>query len=304
LGVAELYDFEWFFGPFTVPLPPEVLKQLRLKPDDRAVYIPRRAYDLWNTRYFVLPGGVVANHNDRGVYSLLQDTLPVYPKPGTFKGPDGETRAGEWLRNEDLQVLRNPHAMPRAWIVHDARFSPPIEGLSRADRKNPMEEMLYKGDPLWTDPDRIVYDPRSIAWIETANPQSLARYRTGRRTSSNETVTVREVSPVRVELDASLEQPGLVILADALYPGWTLTVNNKPAPILRANRMMRGAALEAGKNRLVYEYRPRSFAIGKVASVLGLIGFAASLIWARRGQRVSVEKKLRIGQSNVKTGVM
>jgi hypothetical protein len=297
MGVAELYDFEFFFGTFTREVSPEAMKLLRLKPGERIVYLPRRSYDLWNTRYFVLPGGVLATHHDRGVYSLLQDTVPIYPKAGAFKGPDGETRGGEWLRNEDLQVLRNPHAMPRAWIVHDARFSPPIEGLSRDDRKNPMEEMTYKGDSIWNDADRIVYDPRSIAWIETADRQALSRFRTGRRPVSSETVTVREVSPVRVELDASLEQPGLVILADALYPGWTLTIDDKPAPILRANRMMRGAGVEAGKHKLVYEFHPRSFAIGKVASVIGLLGLAASLLWARREQRTSVEKKPPVGQS-------
>ena len=51
-----------------------------------------------------------------------------------------------------------------------------------------------------------------------------------------------------------------VVLADAFYPGWALTVDDRPAEILRTNRMMRGAALEAGRHRLVYEYRPRSFA--------------------------------------------
>ena len=77
-------------------------------------------------------------------------------------------------------------------------------------------------------------------------------------------------SPQRAELEASLESPGLVILADVYYPGWELTIDGKPAPIYRVNRLMRGAAVPAGTHRLVYSYAPRSFLVGRVVSILGL----------------------------------
>ena len=51
------------------------------------------------------------------------------------------------------------------------------------------------------------------------------------------------------ELVATLERPGLVILADAYYPGWTLTVDGQLAPIYRTNRLMRGAAVKARRCR-------------------------------------------------------
>ena len=62
----------------------------------------------------------------------------------------------------------------------------------------------------------------------------------------------------------------MVVLADIYYPGWTLKVDGKPAPIFRANRMMRGAALPAGTFRLVYTYEPKSFRIGLIVSCVGL----------------------------------
>ena len=61
--------------------------------------------------------------------------------------------------------------------------------------------------------------------------------------------------PRRVELAAVLRSPGLVVLADVFYPGWTLTVDGRPAEVLRTNRAMRGVALTAGTHRLVYRYR-------------------------------------------------
>jgi len=109
-----------------------------------------------------------------------------------------------------------------------------------------MEEMLYADDLIWNDPDRHAFDPRRIAWIEVANSNALARYCRGGQAAAKEAVEVRRVSPQRVELDVALESPGFVILADSFYPGWTLTVDDRPTPILRANRMMRGRRPRGG----------------------------------------------------------
>ena len=95
---------------------------------------------------------------------------------------------------------------------------------------------------------------------------------------------MREVRPERVELDVTLERPGIVVLADVYYPGWSLTVDEKPTPILRANRMMRGAAVESGRHHLIYEYWPRSFTIGRLLSLLGFGALAALLAWSLRSR--------------------
>jgi hypothetical protein len=92
-----------------------------------------------------------------------------------------------------------------------------------------------------------------------------------------------------VEIEAKLTTPGLVVLADQFYPGWTLEVSSpggppQEAPILRTNRVMRGAWLPAGEHRLVYRYRPASFRWGagiSGAAWLVLAGIAAAMA-ARR----------------------
>jgi uncharacterized membrane protein YfhO len=78
----------------------------------------------------------------------------------------------------------------------------------------------------------------------------------------------------------------MVILADVYYPGWRLTIDGRDAPIYRANRTMRGAAVPAGRHRLTYTFAPTSFrvggaitlAAGAVLAVLGSLRLGITLI--------------------------
>jgi uncharacterized membrane protein YfhO len=96
-------------------------------------------------------------------------------------------------------------------------------------------------------------------------------------------VTVISHEPLRVELSAVLDRPGLVILADTYYPGWRLTIDGIPAPIFRTNRAMRGAAVRAGKHTLVYTFRPWSFRWGAIVSIAGMVVLAGKVLPLRRG---------------------
>jgi uncharacterized membrane protein YfhO len=139
--------------------------------------------------------------------------------------------------------------------------------------------MLFQNDSFWRDPDRVVFDLKSTAWIEIDDITELAEYLPRTATDIAETVTITKYEPQRVELTANLKQAGLVILADVFYPGWKLTVNGKPAPILRANRLMRGAAVRAGTSHLVYTYDPESFRLGGAVSLASLAVLLMLTLW-------------------------
>jgi hypothetical protein len=282
-GVAELYDYWFFFAPFHGFHDDRVGQSLGLKAGERIVYYPRRGFDLWNTRYFVLPR-IPANDERRGIASFLMNARPIYPLTGTL--PTAEDRR-KWDKAQDWQILRNEQAFPRAWVVHSARVVPPVRGMGRAAREATMEEILYEADALWNNPNRTLFDPRSLAWIESDRRDELAAYQSGGPTGASESVRVRVVSPVRVEMDVELERPGFVILADVLYPGWKLTIDGVESPTLRANRLMRGAAVLSGRHRLVYRYEPRSLRVGAALSLAGLLGLIAAAFWAARDRAPS-----------------
>jgi hypothetical protein len=286
MGVAELYDYEWYFNGFPWRIhDPEMARVMGVNLGKEVVYFPRRSYDMWNTRYFIVPywhGGWRDEY--RGYASFLFETERVYPESNKFRNvAGGDELEKRWIETTDFKILRNLQEFPRAWVVHNARMTRPLTGLSPASRSEAFQEMLYAGDRIWNDPTQRAYDPHSIAWVSSDDIVALRPFLSGDKSRPSETVTIEYPDPQHAKLEVTLDSPGIVVLADVYYPGWKLTIDDKPAPLYRVNGIMRGAAVSAGHHRIAYEYAPRSFAMGCQVSLMGIAVFVilglASLRW-------------------------
>ncbi len=301
IGVAELFDYEWFFSGFPFRIRERLAREIGtgLKPGDQVVYFPRRGFDLWNSRYFILPvypSGWM--DEDRGYAAFLENTDLVYPLLLQERGREAEKK--EWLEAHDYQIRRNRQAYPRAWVVHDSRPLPALENLTKLEQGGPMQEILFNDDGIWHDSTLTAFDPHRLAWIEQATRLELRPFLSGKAPLAGETVKVSYPSPQRVELEAKLESPGIVVLADVYYPGWKLTIDDQPAPIYKVNRLMRGAAVGQGSHRLVYTYEPRSFQIGGIFTLAGLAAPALLAVYFGRKatkRESPLKKRLNAGQS-------
>jgi uncharacterized membrane protein YfhO len=88
-----------------------------------------------------------------------------------------------------------------------------------------------------------------------------------------------------VVLETDARAPGLAILTDSWFPGWTATVNGRDVPIERVDYLVRGVRVPAGRSRVVMRYEPASFTAGIAASGAGLalmLGGLATLALRRR----------------------
>ena len=92
LGPTELFDHALLFEPSLQVANPQSAGVLRLKAGDRYVSYPRQSFDLWNTRYFILPGRMLPTDFNRGYAMLLPNTEMLYPDPKAFDGPEAEER--------------------------------------------------------------------------------------------------------------------------------------------------------------------------------------------------------------------
>jgi len=268
-------EFRRLFQPNERVADAKAAARLGVEPGRRVLDYPRRAFDLWGARYFIMPAypGDWTTEN-RGFAAFLDRTELVYPDPAELAGPAHSRDRRQWLLEKDVQVRRNKAVFPRAWVVHEARPIQPLDG-SQPGSGDALRARLRRGDsPTQAD------DLRSIAYVETDRPESLAPFRPGGPTDPAETVTVRYDSPIHVVLQARLRRPGILVLADVFDPGWHLTIDGRPAPIFRANLLMRAATVAAGPHTLVYRYEPASVRLGAWGSLSGLAALAGLALLA------------------------
>ncbi len=95
-------------------------------------------------------------------------------------------------------------------------------------------------------------------------------------------VAISEYVLNRVTLQASLDDAGFVVLADTYYPGWRATIDGRPAPLYRANSVVRALYVPAGQHTITLTFLPLDFVVGTAVSLLTLLLLAALLLWAWR----------------------
>ena len=75
--------------------------------------------------------------------------------------------------------------------------------------------------------------------------------------------------PERVEVEVDARTPAYLVLADTFDPGWSATLDGRPAPIRPAFAAFRAVFVEPGPHRVVFTYEPAGFRVGLVVTVAG-----------------------------------
>jgi hypothetical protein len=158
-------------------------------------------------------------------------------------------------------VVENPNALPRAWMVHQVEVDP--------SDKWPSERLL---NPL--------FDFRRTAVIDRPLEQPIDEM-----PSAEETVHWTRYEPNLVELEVTAERPGLLVLGEVFYPGWTARVDDAPQTIYRADGLIRAVRVDKGTHRVSLRYEPVSVRWGAVASIVSFVCVFMSVCFYRRISR-------------------
>ncbi len=161
------------------------------------------------------------------------------------------------LRVGSVYIHRVPGTLPRARLmgrpVYEADDSSALAALARLGRE-------FRERVVVEDPDRPL--------AEEAKAEGSAA------------IVVDE--PERVEVETSSTGPSYLFLADTFDPGWSATVDGRPAPIRPAFVAFRAVFVPGGSHRVVFAYRPAGFVVGGVVTGIGLALALALLLWPRR----------------------
>jgi len=82
--------------------------------------------------------------------------------------------------------------------------------------------------------------------------------------------TLIERRPGRLVVETECNTRQLLVVAESWHPGWKAAVDNAPQPVLRVNGDFLGCVVEAGRQRVLLQFQPRSLWLGRVVSAAGL----------------------------------
>jgi len=97
---------------------------------------------------------------------------------------------------------------------------------------------------------------------------------------------ILEYQNQRVLCEVESGSPGYLVLLDSYYPGWHAYVDGIEVKILAANYAFRAVEVRAGKHRVEFRYRPRSFYAGLSVTCLAIALGAVAVFRGRDVVRV------------------
>jgi hypothetical protein len=154
------------------------------------------------------------------------------------------------VHSGDVKIYENHAVLPRAYIVHHAIVVDDDEAALRTMQ-----------DPVFESANSVVL----------TSGRALSA---GQRPSE---VAIKSYEPQRIELQASLNTPGYLVLTDTYFPGWTAEVNGLPTTIHRANLYFRAVALGPGEHDVIFTYQPQRTRLAPVVGSLAWLAWVSIL---------------------------
>lgn len=154
-------------------------------------------------------------------------------------------------------VFLDPVAQSRAWITHTTQQVPPGNDVIPSSAQPPLVEDT----------------------LPTPNLQ----------TATHQPPSITEETPTTLRIVVEQTDPGVLILSDAVYPGWTARIDGDPSPILPVDHLFRGIALPAGGHEIEMDYEPLHLRSSLWVSLITALFLACysvvSLLFSRKRRR-------------------
>jgi len=219
---------------------------------------PRRTMELTSTRWLLgaristVPELPKMFNTDTNAFSL-REAFNLVPRPGS--DPSSPQYTAVATPGGLLALVEFEGTLPRAGV-----YSHWQSGVG--------DEMALAllPDPEW-DPHREVLVAEDLPAPDSVDTDAMvipARY--------------EFYDPKRVVISTDAESSTVLMLNDKHHPAWQVTVDGKPAKLLRANYLMRGVHLSPGKHTVEFKFAPAAGSIRISLAGLGLAGVLGALL--------------------------
>lgn len=183
-----------------------------------------------------------------------------------------QTQDDRWeivYEQDPVYLLRNRRALPRAWLVTQAKS---VDG----------EEALQTIRGVSGQP----FDPRRTALLETV-PAELPPL-SGNALPPDARVQITDYRANRLTLETSSNEPTLLVLSEIFYPGWRASIDGRDTKIFLTDFLLRSVYVPAGKHRIEMSYDAPTFRNGAMITFVTLFAILLmGLFYARHSSRKS-----------------
>ncbi|MCA9925082.1 MAG: YfhO family protein, partial [Anaerolineales bacterium] len=199
-----------------------------------------------------------------GEWLLLAATLVNEESPGWLPVTVGNYRL---IHSGDVKIYENLDVLPRALLINEWQWAADMQTsaeMMAADGFNVRETAV-----LIQPPDLFLPQPAVAA--DQAGQAEIVLYR-----------------PEEVIVRTDSTDDSFLLLTDAYYPGWEVTIDDEPGRIFQADGMFRAVFVPVGSHEVVFAYKGVSYTIGRLISLVGL------LIWLVLGVSLFGLERLRM----------
>jgi hypothetical protein len=158
------------------------------------------------------------------------------------------------------RIYRVPEALPRVFLAERVQVLDDAQALSR----------IFE--------PAVVTGSTALLAAESGMPPMLSDGPPG-------TCALDRYSHNRLQAHCQVHRPALAVFVEQYEKGWRATVDGQPAPILRANLIMRALVLGPGSHTIAMEYSTPGLRVGAIISLLCLSALLGLAIAARISRR-------------------
>jgi hypothetical protein len=175
------------------------------------------------------------------------------------------------IYNPSAQPLVNSAACGNAWFVSE------IKEVKNADE----ELAALKG-----------LNPMKTAIIDATFKGEVGG--NAFATDSSAKIKLTEYQPNNIKYDSDNSKEGIAIFSEIYYAkGWVATIDGKEVPHFRADYVLRGLKIPAGKHKIEFNFAPKSYTQGEtyslIASVVALLLIAFGIFMDFKGRKEEVK---------------
>ena len=166
--------------------------------------------------------------------------------------------------------FENPFIYGNAWFVNGIKMV-----------NNPNEEILAIKDT----------DVKNTAIINTIFKEQV----NGKTfsTTEDDLIFMESYLPNKLIYKSTSSTEQLAIFSEIYYEdGWNAYIDDKKAPYLRANYILRGLVIPAGSHTITFKFEPKMYVIGNYISIAAFLIIMGALLYTFYLQYIKTKKKM------------